>query len=65
MKKITYLTIFFVIIFTAFTAISETIYLTNDQIAFIQKLVNENFLKLKPELNKAYIDPDLWNSMNI
>ncbi len=43
----------------------DKIELTKDQIAFLDKLVKQGLLVLKPELNQAYINPDLWAQMNI
>lgn len=38
--------------------------LTSEQNEFIIKLINQNLLKLNPELNQAYIDPSLWRQMD-
>ena len=65
MKKIVCFLICIAIILIAFLAVGQSLRLTESQIAFLQKLVDENYLKLKPELNKAYVDPSLWNSMDI
>ena len=65
MKKIICLLICISIVLIVFLAVGQSLKLTENQIAFLQKLVDQNYLKLKPELNKAYIDSSLWNSMDI
>ena len=65
MKKLACVLVCFIIISTAFIAVGQVQNLTDGQIEFIQNLVLQGLLKLKPELNKAYIDPTLWASMDI
>ncbi len=43
----------------------DKIELNESQIAFLDKLVQQGLLILKPELNQAYINPNLWAQMNI
>lgn len=43
----------------------DKIELNESQKAFLKKLENEGLLVLKPDLNTAYINPDLWAQMNI
>ena len=52
-------------VFVALAAFAQKYNLTRDQIEFLQELVDENYLILKPELNQAYIDTDLWRGMDI
>jgi len=63
MKK--FLLIPAMIFIVCFSAFGQEYSLTEGQEAFLQKLVNQGYLKLKPELNTAYIDPSLWRDMNI
>jgi len=65
MKKILYALVILIVTLTAFIAFAQHQSLTRDQSIFIEELVDDGFLKLEPELNSAYIDPDLWASMNI
>ena len=65
MKKTFYILIILVIVLIASVTTAEQKSLTQGQIDFILNLVENHYLKLKPELNKAYIDLDLWKSMDV
>jgi len=38
--------------------------LTQKQINILKNLETKGLLSIEPDLNKAYIDPDLWTQMN-
>lgn len=43
---------------------SRTLELKSEQLEAIETLKTEGMLDLKPEMNAAYIDPQLWNRMD-
>jgi uncharacterized radical SAM superfamily Fe-S cluster-containing enzyme len=55
-----YLIVLLVILSALFCSAEEKPTLRKDQIDLIKAMEKEGFLKMKPELNTAYIHPDFW-----